>query len=77
MTLRFWLVPDFRCRNKADNPGTHYVSDVARLRGIEEGVTCRVRTTDLFYIAPGHDSWVVGNEPYVSLHFMGADHYAK
>src|SRR5262245_14632208 len=24
-----------------------------------------------------HDSWVVGNEPYVSLHFLGADHYAK
>lgn len=32
---------------------------------------------DVFYIAPGHDSWVVGDEPYVSLHFMGADAYAK
>ena len=31
---------------------------------------------DVFYIAPGHDSWVVGNEPYVSLHLMGASHYA-
>lgn len=31
---------------------------------------------DLFYVAPGHDSWVVGDEPYVSLHFMGADDYA-
>ncbi|HEX9109049.1 MAG TPA: hypothetical protein VF832_17505, partial [Longimicrobiales bacterium] len=30
----------------------------------------------LFYIPPGHDSWVVGDEPYVSLHFMGADDYA-
>jgi hypothetical protein len=32
----------------------------------------------MFYI-PGepHDSWVVSDEPYVSLHFMGADHYAK
>ncbi len=28
-------------------------------------------------IGPGHDSWVVGDEPYVSLHFMGADSYAK
>jgi hypothetical protein len=26
--------------------------------------------------ALGHDSWVVGNEPYVSLHFMGAGDYA-
>ena len=32
----------------------------------------------LFYIpAEPHDSWVVGDEPYVSLHFLGATHYAK
>jgi hypothetical protein len=24
-----------------------------------------------------HDSWVVGDQPYVSLHFLGADHYAR
>jgi hypothetical protein len=23
-----------------------------------------------------HDSWVVGDEPYVSLHFLGAEQYA-
>ena len=23
-----------------------------------------------------NDSWVVGDEPYVSLHFLGADTYA-
>jgi quercetin dioxygenase-like cupin family protein len=32
---------------------------------------------DLFHIPPGHDSWVVGDEPYVSLHFMGAEDYAR
>jgi quercetin dioxygenase-like cupin family protein len=33
---------------------------------------------ELFYIPPKpHDSWVVGSEPYISLHFLGADHYAK
>ena len=32
----------------------------------------------LFYIPPEpHDSWVVGDEPYISLHFLGADHYSK
>ena len=31
---------------------------------------------DLFYVPPGHDSWVVGDEPYVSLHFLGAEDYA-
>jgi hypothetical protein len=33
---------------------------------------------ELFYIPQvPHDSWVVGSEPYVSLHILGADHYAK
>lgn len=31
---------------------------------------------DLFEIGPGHDSWVIGDEPYVSIHFLGADQYA-
>jgi hypothetical protein len=30
-----------------------------------------------FYVPPGHDSWVVGDEPYVSLHLMGASQYAR
>ena len=33
---------------------------------------------ELFYVPPvPHDSWVVGQEPYVSLHFLGADRYAR
>jgi uncharacterized RmlC-like cupin family protein len=33
---------------------------------------------DLFYVPPEpHDSWVVGDELYVSLHLLGADSYAK
>jgi hypothetical protein len=36
-----------------------------------------MRPGDLFYVpSEPHDSWVVGDEPYVSLHFLGADHYA-
>lgn len=32
----------------------------------------------LFHVPPApHDSWVVGDEPYVSLHFLGADDYTK
>jgi quercetin dioxygenase-like cupin family protein len=31
---------------------------------------------DLFSVPPvPHDSWVVGDEEYVSIHFLGADHY--
>jgi rhodanese-related sulfurtransferase len=31
---------------------------------------------EFFYVPPGHDSWVVGDEPYVSLHIMGGENYA-
>jgi quercetin dioxygenase-like cupin family protein len=43
-----------------------------------DGRVTKLRPGELFYIPPiPHDSWVVGDEPYVSLHFLGADHYAK
>jgi hypothetical protein len=43
-----------------------------------DGRVIELRPGDLFYIPPEpHDSWVVGDEPYVSLHFLGADRYAK
>jgi hypothetical protein len=44
---------------------------------MDDGRVIDLKPGDLFYIAPGHDSWVVGNDPYVSLHFVGADAYAQ
>lgn len=44
---------------------------------MKAGKIIEMKVGDVFYIAPGHDSWVVGDEPYVSLHFMGAADYAK
>jgi mannose-6-phosphate isomerase-like protein (cupin superfamily) len=43
---------------------------------MDGGETVEVGPGDLFHVPPGHDSWVVGDEPYVSLHFLGADEYA-
>jgi quercetin dioxygenase-like cupin family protein len=44
----------------------------------EDGTVQELTAGTLFYIPPTpHDSWVVGEEPYVSLHFLGADHYAR
>ena len=43
-----------------------------------DGTVTELRAGSLFYIPPiPHDSWVVGHEPYVSLHFLGADQYAS
>jgi len=45
---------------------------------LDDGRVIELRAGELFYIPPiPHDSWVVGNEPYVSLHFVGAEHYAR
>jgi uncharacterized cupin superfamily protein len=44
---------------------------------MDDGSVIEMRTGDIFYVPPGHDSWVVGEEPYVSLHFLGADHYDR
>jgi hypothetical protein len=44
----------------------------------DDGTVYELKAGELFYIpAVPHDSWVVGDRPYVSLHFLGADHYAK
>jgi hypothetical protein len=43
---------------------------------MDNGRTVELVPGDLFHIAPGHDSWVIGGDPYVSLHLIGADHYA-
>jgi hypothetical protein len=44
---------------------------------MDDGTEVELKAGDLFAIGPGHDSWVVGDEPYVSLHFLGADEYAR
>lgn len=44
---------------------------------MDDGRVIEMKAGDLFYIESGHDGWVVGDEPYVSLHFLGAGEYAK
>jgi mannose-6-phosphate isomerase-like protein (cupin superfamily) len=51
------------------------VSGTAGVR-MDDGTGYELTPGDLFYVAPGHDSWVIGDEPYVSLHFLGAQEYA-
>jgi hypothetical protein len=44
----------------------------------EDGGIVELRAGQLFHVPPvPHDSWVVGEVPYVSLHFLGAEHYAR
>jgi len=55
-----------------------YVISGAATAAFEDGRIYELRAGEVFYISPEpHDSWVLGDEPYVSLHMMGAGHYAK
>jgi quercetin dioxygenase-like cupin family protein len=52
------------------------VSGVATA-AFDDGRVIELTPGTLFYIPPTpHDSWVVGDEPYVSLHFVGAEKYS-
>lgn len=55
-----------------------YVLSGAATAAFADGRVYELRAGQLFYISPEpHDSWVLGDQPYVSLHLMGAGHYAK
>jgi hypothetical protein len=43
---------------------------------MDDGRVIEIGPGDLFEIGPGHDSVVLGDETYVSIHFLGADRYA-
>jgi quercetin dioxygenase-like cupin family protein len=44
----------------------------------EDGRVIELTEGTVFHIsADPHDSWVVGDRPYVSLHLMGAESYAS
>ena len=42
------------------------------------GETYILKAGDIFYVSPlSHDSWVIGDDEYISLHFLGAEKYAE
>lgn len=44
----------------------------------ENGELVELRAGRLFHVpAVPHDSWVIGDEPYVALHFLGAEHHMR
>ncbi|MGH9178870.1 MAG: cupin domain-containing protein [Acidimicrobiales bacterium] len=43
----------------------------------EDGTTLDVKPGDVYRIGPGHDGWVIGDEPAVLVEFQGAANYAR
>ncbi len=44
---------------------------------MDDGEERELAPGDVFAVPPGHDSWVVGEQPYVSLHLLGGADYAR
>jgi quercetin dioxygenase-like cupin family protein len=44
---------------------------------MDDGSEVEVGPGDVFVCPPGHDAWVVGDEPCVAFDFSGAETYAK
>ena len=43
----------------------------------DDGTEADVAAGEVYRIGPGHDAWVVGDSPMVSVEFQGAASYAK
>jgi hypothetical protein len=62
-----------------DSCQTHHVGYLISGRmGIrtDDGATGEVTAGSVYEIPPGHDGWVVGDQPVVVVEFQGASHYA-
>jgi mannose-6-phosphate isomerase-like protein (cupin superfamily) len=44
---------------------------------MDDGPETEVGAGDVVSIPPGHDAWIVGDEPYVGIDFQGGGDYAK
>jgi quercetin dioxygenase-like cupin family protein len=55
-----------------------YVIGGVATAAFSDGRVIEMKEGQLFYIpAEPHDSWVVGDRPYISLHLLGATHYTR
>jgi len=44
---------------------------------MDDGSETEIGPGDVVSIPPGHDAWIVGDEPFVVIDFQGASNYAK
>jgi len=54
----------------------YHVSGTIRIR-MDDGTKRDINAGEVALIPPGHDGWVVGNEPVVAIDFQGMVDYAK
>ena len=65
---------------KTESCQVHHIGSIVsgRLRVMtDDGMEAEVGAGDAYEIQPGHDAWVVGDQPVVMIEFQGAERYAK
>jgi len=57
----------------------HLVYVISGRMGIrmDDGTETEIGSGDVASIPPGHDAWIIGDEPCVAIDFQGASNYAK
>jgi quercetin dioxygenase-like cupin family protein len=58
-------------------PHLQYVVSGRIVIKMDDGSETEYGPGDLGYVPPGHDAWVVGNEPFVAIDYQGGSLYAK
>jgi len=54
----------------------YHVSGVLKVR-MDDGTELECRPGDISFLPPGHDGWVVGDEPVIIVDFQGMADYGK
>jgi hypothetical protein len=63
--------------DSCEAPHTGYVISGRLHVRMDDGAEGEVGPGDAFVVSPGHDAWVVGDEPCVVLDWSGSANYAK
>src|SRR5437870_3748380 len=58
-------------------PHTGYIVSGRMHVEMDNGQTVEFGPGDAMVVPPGHDAWVLGNEPCIALDFSGMENYAK
>ena len=67
------IVKTESCQNHHQGAGTSGRLHVAA----DDGSEMEIGPGDAYNIPPGHDAWVVGDEPFIGYEFKSAAEYAK
>ncbi len=63
--------------NSCEAPHTQYIVSGRMKVVMDDGMEEEFGSGDALVVPPGHNAWVIGNEPVVAIDFTGLKDYAK